>query len=94
VYVVAGGQTQQQARAISPWHDVPLGLEQTAQGSFEMWAINEIAKGTTLKMQTVVSDRGWQRECYTSIAHALRQQQCYNIEVIHPPRLHHGSQRK
>lgn len=51
---------------ISPWHDIPYGLEETDEGAF-IWVVNEIPRGDLAKMETMV--RSWETTCvqfYTS----------------------------
>jgi hypothetical protein len=46
---------QQQRPVISAWHDVPLDLQlRNDTGEHLVTVVNEIARGTTMKMQTSV----------------------------------------
>ncbi|GMH40881.1 hypothetical protein BSKO_08785 [Bryopsis sp. KO-2023] len=42
---------------ISPWHDIPHGLESTKEGAF-VWVVNEIPKGDLAKMETMAKREG------------------------------------
>lgn len=39
---------------ISPWHDIPLGLEGNAKDGYYIWVVNEIPRGDLAKMETMV----------------------------------------